>query len=67
MKKRRNIKDCENKKKKIYAGYVINSDKFHRTQQEGNWIYSNTLKQETNYDEGMYDVAKLSLISNASI
>lgn len=36
VKKRRNIKYCENKKEKRYAGYVINSDKFHRTQQEEN-------------------------------
>ena len=36
VKKRRNIEDCENKKEKRYAGYVINSDKFHRTQHEEN-------------------------------
>jgi hypothetical protein len=32
VKKRRNIKDSENKKEKRDAVYVINSDKFHRTQ-----------------------------------
>lgn len=35
-KKGRNIEDCENKKEKRYAGYVINLDKFHRTQYEEN-------------------------------